>query len=132
GVARVHGSPVRSEFARAATTPPPVSGRHVLSLGGSQGSRFLNERVPEGLALLRSRGQECTVTHQTGRNDVEAVRARYLGLGLTAEVVPFIDDMVAAMAKASVIVGRAGASTLAEATVMGRPMVLVPLPGLAD
>jgi UDP-N-acetylglucosamine--N-acetylmuramyl-(pentapeptide) pyrophosphoryl-undecaprenol N-acetylglucosamine transferase len=97
----------------------------VLVLGGSQGAQALNEAVPHALA----RGT-ASVVHQAGAGRDEAVRALYaeLGVGERAEVVPFIDDVPGALADADLVVGRAGASAVAEICAVGRPSLLVPYP----
>ncbi|MEB2313295.1 MAG: undecaprenyldiphospho-muramoylpentapeptide beta-N-acetylglucosaminyltransferase [Sorangiineae bacterium] len=94
----------------------------VLVLGGSQGAQALNEAVPGALAHLRT---ELAITHQAGPAHGDAVRARYRG---RAEVVSFIEDMPAALAAADLVVGRSGASAVAEICAVGRPSVLVPYP----
>ncbi len=94
----------------------------VLVLGGSQGAKALNEAVPDALAHLQT---DVTVVHQCGRAHFDAVRERYAG---RAEVVAFIDDMPAAIAAADLVVGRSGASAVAEVCAIGRPSVLVPYP----
>jgi UDP-N-acetylglucosamine--N-acetylmuramyl-(pentapeptide) pyrophosphoryl-undecaprenol N-acetylglucosamine transferase len=106
----------------------------VLVFGGSQGARFLNERVPATLAALAAAapGLTLSVTHQTGRADEEATRARYAALGLPATVTPFIHDMPAAYAASDLALCRAGALTLAELTAVGLPSLLVPFPHAAD
>ncbi len=120
------GVPIRDGFA------PRPYGRaksvlSVLVLGGSQGARALNASVPEALSLAKS---PVRVVHQCGRVEVDAVRERYaaLGAGPVAEVVPFIDDMPRAIAAADLVVGRSGASAVAEICAVGRPSLLVPYP----
>ncbi len=130
---RVFGNPIRRAFvdaARLALSDPDgfeARSRRVLVLGGSQGARALNEQVPAGLAKL-----DVPVLHQTGRASVDAVAKRYRELGVDAQVVPFIDDMAAALSAASLVIGRAGASTIAELSAIGRPAILVPFPHAAD
>ena len=68
------------------------------------------------------------MTHQTGAQDLERVRAAYEQAGLQAEVVPFLYDMPAVLRSADLIVARAGGMTVAELTVCGKPAILVPLP----
>jgi UDP-N-acetylglucosamine--N-acetylmuramyl-(pentapeptide) pyrophosphoryl-undecaprenol N-acetylglucosamine transferase len=77
-------------------------------------------------------GAGLVVTHQTGERDVTRVREAYAAAGLAATVEAFFHDMYARMRQADVVVARAGASTLAELTVLGKASVLVPLPTAAD
>jgi UDP-N-acetylglucosamine--N-acetylmuramyl-(pentapeptide) pyrophosphoryl-undecaprenol N-acetylglucosamine transferase len=74
---------------------------------------------------------DLTVTHQTGAADLERVRAAYAPLGDRAEAAAFIDDMGAAYAGADLVICRAGATTVAELTAVGRPAILVPYPHAA-
>ncbi len=105
----------------------------VLVTGGSQGARVLSEIVPDGLAMLppalRSRLQ---VTQQCRPEDLEAVRERYASHGIPAELGTYFEDMQARLADAHLFIGRAGASTIAELTAVGRPAILVPLPIATD
>ena len=134
------GNPIRAALAArlAAGAPQAASapGLRLLVFGGSQGARFLNERVPATLAAFAAAhgALPLTVTHQTGPAEAEATRARYAALGLAdaARVVPFIDDMPAAYAQADLALCRAGALTVAELTAAGLPSLLVPFPFAAD
>jgi UDP-N-acetylglucosamine--N-acetylmuramyl-(pentapeptide) pyrophosphoryl-undecaprenol N-acetylglucosamine transferase len=128
------GNPVRRAFRDAARKAPPVGAkRRILVLGGSQGAQALNEMVPPAMAALRQRFGDLEVRHQTGRDRGEAVRQAYAQAGFpAARVDEFIDDMAGALAAADLVVARAGATTLAELTCMGRPAVLVPFPFAAD
>ncbi|MEM1414662.1 MAG: undecaprenyldiphospho-muramoylpentapeptide beta-N-acetylglucosaminyltransferase [Myxococcota bacterium] len=141
--ARVVGNPIRPELARAAKRAAAdpegfeARARGVLVFGGSQGAQALNETVPEALAAAELGGRP--VVHQTGAAMRDAVEARYRELGFRigsgpgeVTVTPFIDDMAAAYADAALVVSRAGATTLAELTAVGRPAVLVPFPHAAD
>lgn len=105
----------------------------ILVTGGSQGARVLSEVVPEGLALLpealRSRLQ---VIQQCRPEDIEAVRARYHGHGIPAELATYFENMAERLADAHLFIGRAGASTIAELTAVGRPAILIPLPIATD
>lgn len=136
--ARVLGNPVRRSFVEAAQLalhdPAGVEARarRILVLGGSQGARGLNDIVPVALALADVSGQSVSVLHQTGEAGVDEVRKRYRGLGVSAEVVPFIDDMVRAYASASLVIARAGATTLAELCAIGKPSILIPYPHAAE
>jgi len=136
--ARVVGNPVRRQFvkvghmARMDASGFEMRARKILVIGGSQGAKVLNEQVPIALAQLDLRGAGIEVVHQTGHVMCETVRARYAELGVNATVTPFIDDMAKAYASAAVVVGRAGATSLAEICAVGRPSVLVPFPLAAD
>ncbi|HVZ31220.1 MAG TPA: undecaprenyldiphospho-muramoylpentapeptide beta-N-acetylglucosaminyltransferase, partial [Polyangiaceae bacterium] len=136
--ARVFGNPVRRSFVEAAqlalSDPAGVEARarRILVLGGSQGARGLNESVPVALALADVSGQSVSVLHQTGEAQVDEVRKRYRGLGVSAEVVPFIDDMARAYASASLVIARAGATTLAELCAIGKASILIPYPHAAE
>jgi UDP-N-acetylglucosamine--N-acetylmuramyl-(pentapeptide) pyrophosphoryl-undecaprenol N-acetylglucosamine transferase len=105
-------------------------GFSLLIFGGSAGAHRLNEVGVEAVARLAAR--DLRVVHQTGEADYERVRARYAELGIAVEVRRFIDDMAAAYAAADLVVCRAGATTLAELTALGKPALLVPYPYAAD
>ncbi len=131
------GNPVRRAIVAAGErSPAPLAGErspHLLVLGGSQGARRVNELVVSGLEAVANRlpaGLE--VTHQTGARDEERVRAAYRRLGIKAEVRAFFDDMAALYGRADLVVARAGATTLAELAVTGRPALLIPYPHAAD
>lgn len=136
---KVHlvGNPVRPEVLVLRDEPyPPFTEDgllRVLVTGGSQGARVLSEVVPDGLAMLqpalRARLQ---VTQQCRAEDVDAVRERYASHGIPAELGTYFEDMAARLADAHLFIGRAGASTIAELTAVGRPAILVPLPIATD
>lgn len=136
--AKLLGNPVRRAFvdaARAALSDPDgfeARSRKILVLGGSQGARVLNETVPAALADLDLASRGVEVLHQTGAAMRDAVEARYRELGVPAEVVSFVDDMAKAYATATLVIARAGATTLAELCAIGRPSILVPYPYAAD
>lgn len=130
----VTGNPVRQEFLRAVETGDDVTRRHgevrVLIVGGSQGARAINDAMIAAAPALAGAG--LTLTHQTGERDLVRVRDGYAAAGVAATVEPFFHDIDQRMRAAEVVVARAGASTLAELTVLGRAAVLVPLPTAAD
>jgi UDP-N-acetylglucosamine--N-acetylmuramyl-(pentapeptide) pyrophosphoryl-undecaprenol N-acetylglucosamine transferase len=103
----------------------------VLVIGGSLGARALNETVPAAVQQLAA-GQSLQLHHQTGRADVDTVRAAYAAFAMVARVEPFIEDMAAAYAWADVVVCRAGALTVAELAVVGVASILVPFPHATD
>jgi UDP-N-acetylglucosamine--N-acetylmuramyl-(pentapeptide) pyrophosphoryl-undecaprenol N-acetylglucosamine transferase len=129
------GNPVRDVI--AALDPPAqrFAGRsgasRLLVLGGSQGARALNERVPQALALLPAT-QRPQVRHQCGAKLADGARAAYAQAGIEASVEPFIEDMAAAYAWADLVICRAGALTLAELAAAGIGAVLVPFPFAVD
>lgn len=98
----------------------------VFAFGGSQGARFINECLME--AAPRLADAPLSLVHQTGEADCHRVSQAYGEAGLDAEVHPFIHDMAARYAWADLIVSRAGATTLAELAIVGRPAVLIPFP----
>lgn len=136
---KVHlvGNPVRPEVLALRGEPFPEftedSLFRVLVTGGSQGASILSEVVPDGLAMLppalRHRLQ---VTQQCRPEDIEAVRGRYAGHQIPAELGTYFEDMQTRLANAHLFIGRAGASTIAELTAVGRPAILVPLPIATD
>lgn len=137
--AKVHlvGNPVREDVLELRNRPFPAFTAdgllRVLVTGGSQGARVLSEVVPDGLSMLqpalRARLQ---VTQQCRPEDIKAVRARYASHGIPAELGTYFEDMASRLADAHLFIGRAGASTIAELTAVGRPAILVPLPIATD
>lgn len=135
--ARFTGNPVRSVVLEAAATPyaPPQDAGAVslLVFGGSQGARFFSDAVPPALAQLdREQRARLKVTQQAREEDVDRVREAYAARGIAAEVAPFFKDLPARMAASHLVIGRSGASSVAELTVIGRPSILVPLPHSLD
>ncbi len=128
------GNPVRrtlierSAEAAAAGSRTPLT---ILVLGGSLGAQALNEIVPRSLAEI-SVPVDMKVIHQAGEGKAGDCLEAYRKAGVEADVVPFIDDMGAAYAQADLVICRAGAMTLAELMVMGRPAILVPFPHAVD
>jgi UDP-N-acetylglucosamine--N-acetylmuramyl-(pentapeptide) pyrophosphoryl-undecaprenol N-acetylglucosamine transferase len=124
------GVPIREGF-EPATYAAPRAGLNVLVIGGSQGAKSLNEAVPRALAQL---GDGVHVVHQCGRAHEEAARTLYaeLGFGERARIQPFIENMASALGNADLVIGRAGASTIAEICAIGRPSLLVPYPFAGD
>jgi len=106
----------------------------ILVVGGSQGARAVNELVVGTAPILAKQGVDFTLVHQAGKADAERMQARYRELGLDGrvEVRPFIDNMAAAYGAADLVIARAGALTLAELAIVGKPAILIPLPTAAD
>lgn len=126
------GNPLRREILALASLPVAEGGPTLLVLGGSQGAHRLNTLVPQAVAAMGPLPEGFLVIHQTGTADETAVRAAYQAHGVRAEVSAFITDMAAVYQRAGVVVSRAGATTLAELTAVGRPAILVPYPFAAD
>ena len=126
--ARYTGNPVRKEFFHL---PPPPPDGDLLVLGGSQGAAVLNRALPRALALLARRGLRPRVLHQAGTRWEEEVRETYRSLGVAAEVVSFLDQPAAALARARLVVARAGALTVSELAAAQRPAVLIPFAAAA-
>src|SRR6185503_10578437 len=98
----------------------------LLIVGGSLGAKVLNECLPAALALMPSEIRP-SVTHQSGKQHIDALRAAYAQAGVDAEVVDFINDMPRRYADADLVICRAGAITVSELTAAGVASVLVPL-----
>lgn len=136
------GNPVRAAIA---ALPPPAqrwertgdaadraeAPARLLVIGGSLGARALNQQVPQALALLPVSARPL-VRHQAGQRTLALARGAYAEAGVSAEVVPFIDDMAAAYAWADLVVCRAGALTVAELAAAGLPAILIPFPYAVD
>ncbi len=133
----VTGNPVRAEvvaLADAAYAPPAADGPvRLLVLGGSQGASVLSDVVPPALACLpediRVRLQ---VTQQCRPEDIDGVRDLYARKSIANELAPFFTDVAARLVSCHLVIARAGASTISELEVTGRPSILVPLPGAMD
>ena len=131
------GNPVREEIARLGELPfPPfdeIAPLKILITGGSQGATILGEVVPEGLGLLQpSLRRRLQIVQQCRPDDIERIRKRYAELGIPAELLTYIEDMPDKLADAHLVIGRAGASTIAELTAAGRPAILIPFAAATD
>ncbi len=127
------GNPVRRELVQKLLVAAPEAHDrvHVLVVGGSQGAVAVNELASRALATL-AKESALAITHQTGEKDLEATTARYREAGVTADCRAFIKDMAAAYRDADLIIGRAGATTVAELAIAGKPAVFIPYPFAAD
>lgn len=133
---QVLGNPVRADLVTAAANAEydfaaqrPL---HLLVLGGSLGAQPINDAVPAAVALLEADQVQLEVWHQAGDAHAAQVQAAYPAAASGRKVVPFIEDMAAAYAWADLVICRAGALTVSELAVMGRPSILVPLPHAID
>lgn len=136
---KVHlvGNPVRDAIAVLRERGyPPASEDGILRLlvtGGSQGASILSTVVPEALSLLPvSLRDRLQVTQQCRPEDIDRVRADYARFGIPADLMTYIEDMPTKLGWAHLVISRAGASTIAELTVAGRPAILIPLPSATD
>jgi UDP-N-acetylglucosamine--N-acetylmuramyl-(pentapeptide) pyrophosphoryl-undecaprenol N-acetylglucosamine transferase len=129
GKAVVTGNPVRKEILEMPAPARRFASRNgplnILVVGGSLGAKVLNDAVPAALAMIPA-GERPVVTHQSGKKNIDALRAAYKQAGVEANVVDFIDDMAAEYANADLVICRAGAITISELTAAGVASVLVP------
>ena len=129
------GNPIRAAIrdalldARASADDRPP---HLFAFGGSQGAVALNALVADAIAMLSTGGFDLTILHQTGSADLEPTQGRYADAGISADCRAFIVDMAAEYSRADLVIARAGATTVAELTVVGTPAILVPYPYAAD
>ncbi|MEL6980499.1 MAG: undecaprenyldiphospho-muramoylpentapeptide beta-N-acetylglucosaminyltransferase [Pseudomonadota bacterium] len=131
------GNPLRAaalaQVGRPYAPPAPDEPVRLLVFGGSQGARIFADAAPRAVAALpetlRSR---IALTQQVRREDLERARAAYAELGVAAELAPFFDDMPERIAAAHLVLSRAGASSIAELTAIGRPSILAPYPQAAE
>lgn len=126
----VTGNPVRAAMEQC--PPLNVAAPRLLVFGGSHGARAINQAMLAALPLLEDFRGDLHIIHQTGELDFEEVVDGYRASGWDhVDVQPFITDMAEAYRQASLVVCRAGATTLAELTACGRPAILIPYPHAA-
>ncbi len=136
---RVHtGNPIRPAVLAVAETPYPAldaeAPLRLLVFGGSQGARVMSEVVPAAIERLpQDLRARLHLVQQARPEDLTATQNRYLAMGLGGiEAAPFFKDLPGRMAAAHLVVARSGASTVSELAAIGRPAILVPLPGALD
>jgi len=137
GKTHLVGNPVREEVKAIGRERFPDFGDgtpfRLLVTGGSQGATILSSVVPTGLGLLPERLRaRLKIVQQCRPEDIDAARADYQRLGLDADLTTYLEDLPAVLASSHLVIARAGASTIAELTVAGRPAILVPLPSAMD
>ena len=133
----VTGNPVRPNVIAASAVPYPAprdgEQLRVIVFGGSQGARVMADIVPDAIALLdpalRAR---LSIVQQARGEDLRSVQEDYARIGVKTEVAPFFADLPARIAQSHIVISRSGASTVAELSTIGRPSILVPLPGALD
>ena len=130
------GNPVRKAVLDrygAPYIPPGDYPMSVVVIGGSQGARILSDRVPEAMAVLpEGLRNNIRVAHQARPEDVDRVVAAYAEAGIRADVRPFFDDVPSRFSEAQLIIARAGASSVADISIVGRPSILVPFAAAAN
>jgi UDP-N-acetylglucosamine--N-acetylmuramyl-(pentapeptide) pyrophosphoryl-undecaprenol N-acetylglucosamine transferase len=131
------GTPMRPGILAAAAMkyiPPDLDGPfRLLVVGGSQGARVMADIVPGAIERLEpALWGRLMLTQQVREEDMARVRAVYDRLKINAELAPFFDDLPARLASNHLMVSRSGAGTVAELAAIGRPSILVPLPGSID
>jgi UDP-N-acetylglucosamine--N-acetylmuramyl-(pentapeptide) pyrophosphoryl-undecaprenol N-acetylglucosamine transferase len=131
------GTPMRPAILAAAAEkydqPQPNGPLRLLVVGGSQGARVMSDIVPSAVEKLEpALWSRIVLTQQVREEDMARVRAVYDRLKINAELAPFFSDLPARLASSHLIVSRSGAGTVAELAAIGRPSILVPLPGAID
>ena len=131
------GTPMRPAILDAAAVnyvPPEAGGPlRLLVVGGSQGARVMSDIVPSAIERLEpALWRRLILTQQVREEDMTRVRAVYDRLKIDAELAPFFTDLPARLASNHLVVSRSGAGTVAELAAIGRPSILVPLPGSID
>src|SRR4030081_930928 len=131
------GTPMRPAILAPAATPfaspEPNGPLRILVVGGSQGARVMSDIVPPAIERLEpALWSRLILTQQVREEDMARVRAVYDQLKINAELAPFFDDLPARLASNHLVISRSGAGTVAELGAIGRPSILVPLPGSID
>ena len=131
------GTPMRPAILTAAAVPfaqpEPNGPLRILVVGGSQGARVMSDIVPGAIEKLEPMlWSRLVLTQQVRKEDMGRVRAIYEQRKINAELAPFFTDLPARLASSHLVISRSGAGTVAELAAIGRPSILVPLPGAID
>jgi UDP-N-acetylglucosamine--N-acetylmuramyl-(pentapeptide) pyrophosphoryl-undecaprenol N-acetylglucosamine transferase len=131
------GTPMRPAILTAAAvpfaSPEPNGPLRLLVVGGSQGARVMSDIVPDAIEKLEPMlWSRLVLTQQVRKEDMGRVRAIYERRRINAELAPFFTDLPARLASSHLVISRSGAGTVAELAAIGRPSILVPLPGAID
>jgi UDP-N-acetylglucosamine--N-acetylmuramyl-(pentapeptide) pyrophosphoryl-undecaprenol N-acetylglucosamine transferase len=131
------GNPVRDRVRAVAGRPYPAfdagTPLRLLVFGGSQGASAFADLVPPAIALLpEAIRHRLRIVQQCRPEDMDRVARAYRQAKVNVELAPFFDDLPERMAGSHLVIARSGASTIAELTVLGRPSILIPLPGSLD
>lgn len=129
------GNPLRAEMSQVNSPTERYQSRtgalNILVVGGSLGAMALNTTIPKAISLIKKEDRP-NITHQSGDKHLESLKQNYEDLEVTANVLPFIEDMTSAYAKADLVICRAGAMTIAELSAVGVASYLVPFPHAVD
>lgn len=133
----ITGNPVRDRVRAVANTPYPVFNVdgpiRLVVFGGSQGAKALSDIVPEAIALVpEAVRHRLQIVQQCRAEDLDRVAEVYRRAKVNVELAAFFTDLPERISRCHLVIGRSGASTIAELTVLGRPAILVPLPGALD
>lgn len=129
---RITGNPIRQQIMDAPAAEAKEKNTFTIMIaGGSQGAHAINQAVMDALPHLRQR-ERFRIVHQTGAEDRSSVVTAYMNAGIAAEVKAFFHDMASRYGRADLVVCRAGATTVAELTAMGKAALLIPFPFAAD
>ncbi len=128
-ITSVTGNPLRREIVSTAVNDFASESNGLLVLGGSQGAMSLNEVVLQALSPIKDLLYSWRLIHQTGVEDVSRVKAAYAELGITASVVPFLDNISSIYSRTTLAITRGGGTTLAELAMHSIPPIIVPYPG---
>ncbi len=123
---QVTGNPIRNKILQTSESTQDSDSLSILIFGGSQGATSLNRAAPEAISKIEH--NNISIIHQTGKKDFDYVKDSYNNSGVDADVRAFIDDMALAYSQSDLVIGRAGAGTIAEITALGKPSILVPFP----
>ncbi len=123
------GNPIRTIFTENVIEYPDWGGKIRLAItGGSQGSKIFTKLIPQAIEMMHpDLRNKLFVMQQVRAEDMEEVAGAYARMGIRCELAPFFDDMKSFFGRAHLVICRAGASTVAEITAMGRPALFVPL-----
>jgi len=127
------GNPVRRELVRTLSTEaaPARETLGVLVCGGSQGASAVNDLACQALIRLAQK-YRLSIVHQTGERDLVTITQRYADAQVSADCRAFVKDMASAYLGADVVIGRAGATTVAELAIAGKPAIFIPYPFAAN
>ena len=130
------GLPVRQDLLLARESPPyqaPIDRFNILVLGGSQGASIFSTVVPEAIGLLPPElRHRLNIVQQCRKGDLEKVTQQYQALDVKARLAPFFEHMSMELSHSHLVITRAGASTVAELSVIGRPAIFVPYAAAKD